>query len=74
MMGLVPPPRPVSRDAFEKRWAEGKRSIEELDPDIFKWRRSNARLRMFQAITLCFGVVVLLGIVLLIMMRRVGIL
>ena len=53
-MGIVPPPLPLSKKEFDKRWKAGARTIEELDPEFVKWCRSGKRqlIILYIAVTL----------------------
>lgn len=59
-MAFVPAPPPISRAEFDARYAAGARTLEELDPRFHAWLESNRRLRLFQAVTIVFGVIALI--------------
>jgi hypothetical protein len=51
-MGYIPPPAPLSKAEFERRWQAGARSMEELDPAFAAWCRETNRLSLAVIVTL----------------------
>lgn len=56
-MGYVPPPLPITDATFQKRWDAGARTLEELDPNLFRWLRTQEKMRRFQLATIVIGLV-----------------
>lgn len=65
-MGYVPPPRPLSREEFQKRWDEGARTMRDLDPAFFKWQQNSKRrfLYLLGGMVLAVSVMVIILVVL----------
>ena len=42
-MGWVPPPRPLTQEEFHKRYEDGARTMEELDPELHAWNLAMRR-------------------------------
>jgi len=36
-MGLLVPPRPLTKEEFGKAYKDGKRTLAELDPRLWRW-------------------------------------
>ena len=45
-MGIVVPPRPLTREEFDKRVAAGARTFEEIDPETAAWARQRHVTRL----------------------------
>lgn len=58
-MSYIPPPPPLSKKEFEKRIAEGARSIEEIDPELYKWKKQCDFSHRVYFVILLFGIVLL---------------
>ena len=56
-MGCIPVPPPITDLEFRKRWDAGARTLEELDPRLFRWIRTQERVRRFQLATIIIGCV-----------------
>lgn len=56
---ISPPPPPVPRSLWNKRWAEGKRTIKELDPAFYAWHERASRQNMLMHIGLATGAVLM---------------
>ncbi len=61
-MGFVPPPPPISREEFHKRYAAGARTMQELDPAFWAWRERQRRFRMVQGGVMVIGLLMLLAV------------
>ena len=46
-MGLLVPPRPISKELIEKRISEGAKTFEEIDPEFAEYLRLCHFSRMF---------------------------
>ena len=64
-MGYVPPPLQPTSKEFKKRWDAGARTLEELDPALFKWARGQDRLIAMQIIAIIVAVIgaLIIGII-----------
>ena len=61
---MIPPPAPLSKDEFQKRYRPGM-TLLEVDPELVEWHR-NLRRGTAITIALCsvvFGSVMLLAVV-----------
>ena len=46
-MGLVIPPRMLTRSEIKERVKNGAKTLEEVDPEFFEWQRERMRYRAF---------------------------
>ena len=56
-MGLRVPPPPLSPEEFTRRWRAGARTLEELDPALWRWQKGIDRQAVFMAVAIFVGVV-----------------
>ena len=57
-MGYIPPPIALSSEEFNKRIASGAKTLEEIDPEFWKWHKNCIFQHKVQAIILLLGIVV----------------
>jgi len=48
-MGLKVPPLPLTKEEFEKQISEGKKTLQEIDPKLWKWAGFFARRKFLKA-------------------------
>lgn len=58
-MGYICPPPPVTPKEFAKRWREGKRTMEELDPELYKWCQGSNIYLLLSKIVIVLGIIVI---------------
>lgn len=65
MMPCPPAPWPPPESVLRKRWANGARTVRELDPEFAEWCDARRREAKFALVTCVFGTIALffLGIV-----------
>ena len=62
-MGWIPPPSAVSQKEFDKRWRAGARTLKEIDPAFWKWKRDREIDGIFAVVTIWIAVAIGLGMV-----------
>jgi hypothetical protein len=55
-MGYVPPPPPPSKEEWDRRIAQGARTLEELDPGLDRWLRQQDLFAGFFITVITIGV------------------
>lgn len=58
-MGWYPPPPPLDEATLRERREAGARTLEELDPELFAWRRKKHRVENAQFAMLFVGATIL---------------
>lgn len=53
---MLPPPAPPDREELRRRWANGARTMRELDPELWAWHCSRRRLGRIVGVTVVIGV------------------
>ena len=69
-MGFIPPPRALTKEEFEERWAKGARTMAELDPSLAQWYKDgerDTRIKMF--VLIGCGALVVLSIIVAVSLR-----
>jgi hypothetical protein len=69
-MILTPPPPSLTPEQFKRAMSEGKRTLAEIDPELWKWYQSGNIVLMFGGIAIALGIIVLIIMIGLIFQSR----
>jgi hypothetical protein len=59
-MGQIPAPPPLSKEEFEKRIKNGAKTLEEIDPEFWKWYQEGQKYRLMTTIMVISAILVLM--------------
>jgi hypothetical protein len=65
-MAMTTPPRPLSPKEFKKAWKKGKRTMKEIDPKLYMWRKEQESMMQFKRyLLIVIAVIYLIGVIIL---------
>lgn len=69
-MSYLPPPVPVSPKVFKQRWNAGARTLEELDPALYRWKENQDRMARTQVIAILISIALVVITIIMIVSHR----
>ena len=69
IMSYIPPPLPLSKEEIVRRIKAGAKTLEEIDPELWKWKKQRDFSHMIQAIILLVATTILMITFLIVMFK-----